>query len=347
MEHIKLDYYYGMESEQFAFFRIPKLLMTSSRYKDLSVHAKLLYGLMLDRMSLSRKNNWVDEDNKVYIQYSVEQVKEDLDCSKSTAIKYMTELKDIGLIKKERIGQGKVDIIYVMNFVTFEEEFQKSKNYTSENSGNNSDLDHMAGNIAEIQKCEEDICDEFQKSKNWTSKNQKSKKLTSRSAETKILEVQNLDINNNKINNIDYINNSNHIYPSVTGCDADEIDEMDEAERYMELIRENIEYDIMMADKHWIDRDMYEELYQIICDVVCVPRKTIRISGEDYPYSLVKSKFLKLKPSHLQYVIECIKNNTTKVSNIKAYMITALYNAQNTISHYYTAEVNHDFFGAR
>lgn len=114
---------------------------------------------------------------------------------------------------------------------------------------------------------------------------------------------------------------------------------------YMELIRENIDYDIMMSNPKWLDRDMYEELYQLICDVVCVPRKTIRIAGEDYPYSLVKSKFLKLNSTHLEYVIGCMKNNTTKVSNIKAYLTTALYNAPNTINHYYTAEVNHDMYG--
>lgn len=113
----------------------------------------------------------------------------------------------------------------------------------------------------------------------------------------------------------------------------------------MELIRENIEYDTLMSDHKWIDRDMYDELYELICDVVCVPRKIIRIAGEDYPYNLVKSKFLKLNSSYLQYVIGCMKNNTTKVGNIKAYLITALYNAPNTISHYYTAEVNHDMYG--
>ncbi len=120
---------------------------------------------------------------------------------------------------------------------------------------------------------------------------------------------------------------------------------MDETEAYMELIRENIEYDAMMMNRQWRERDMYEELYQLMCDVVCVPRKTIRIAGEDYPYSLVKSKFLKLNFSHLQYVIGCMEKNTTKVANIKAYLITALYNAPNTMNHYFAAEVNHDMYG--
>lgn len=142
---------------------------------------------------------------------------------------------------------------------------------------------------------------------------------------------------------------NNHIVlsaePSRKTLRITRMDPMDETKAYMDLIRENISYDIMMRDKKWSDRDMYDELYQLICDVVCVPRKSIRIAGEDYPYELVKSKFLKLNSSHLEYVIGCMKNNTTKVATIKAYLITALYNAPNTISHYYTAEVNHDMYG--
>ena len=90
---------------------------------------------------------------------------------------------------------------------------------------------------------------------------------------------------------------------------------------------------------------MFDELFQLICEVVCVPAKSVRIAGKDYPYSLVKSKFLKLNASHLEYVIGCMERNTTKVANIKSYLITALYNAPSTMSHYYTAEVNHDMYG--
>ena len=141
------------------------------------------------------------------------------------------------------------------------------------------------------------------------------------------------------------MNNTNPIHLSVLPSAGKKIDAMDEVEAYMELIKENIDYDIMMSRMQWRDRDMYDELYNIICDVVCVPRTTIRIGGEDYPYQLVKSKFLKLNASHLEYVIGCMQNNTTKVNNIKNYLITALYNAPNTIDHYYTAEVNHDMYG--
>ena len=175
-----------------------------------------------------------------------------------------------------------------------------------------------------------------------------SKKLVPRDKESEAPEIANFSANNTKYNNIEF-NNPNLINLSVTDSseqpEAKKMDEMDEAAAYMELIKENLEYDIMMSNKNWSDRDMFDELYELICDVVCVPRKTIRIAGEDYPYALVKSKFLKLNAQHLEYVMTCMQNNTTKVGNIKAYLITALYNAPNTIGHYYNAEVRHDMYG--
>ena len=90
---------------------------------------------------------------------------------------------------------------------------------------------------------------------------------------------------------------------------------------------------------------MYEEIYETVCDVVCVKRRAIRINGEDYPYELVKSRFLKLNSSHVAYVMDCMKNTDTKITNIRAYLITALYNAPSTMNHYYQQEVQHDMYG--
>lgn len=125
----------------------------------------------------------------------------------------------------------------------------------------------------------------------------------------------------------------------------EKMDTMDDVNAYIALIKENIEYDHYMKYGDVQDRELYDELFEIICEVICVKHRTVRIGGEDYPYELVKSKFLKLNSSHLNYVIGCMKNTTTKITNIKAYMVTALYNAPSTISHYYQQEVQHDMYG--
>lgn len=100
---MRFDYYYGIEAEQFSFYRVPRLLIKDVRFRGLSSDAKLLYGLMLDRMSLSMKNGWVDDENRAYIYYTVENVMEDLGCAKEKCIKIIAELdskKGIGLIEK-------------------------------------------------------------------------------------------------------------------------------------------------------------------------------------------------------------------------------------------------------
>lgn len=88
-----------------------------------------------------------------------------------------------------------------------------------------------------------------------------------------------------------------------------------------------------------------DEILELILETVCSPKRYIRIAGEDFPAEVVKSRFMKLDSSHIQYVFECIDKNTTKIRNIKSYLLTTLYNAPTTMSHYYTAEVNHDLYG--
>ena len=116
---MKLDYYYGFEGEQYTFYRIPKILMNDERFHGVSVEAKILYGVLLDRMSLSAKNNWVDEEGRVYIYFSLEDVMEMMACKSEKATRLFSELdekKGVGLIERVRQGQGKPSKIYVKNF---------------------------------------------------------------------------------------------------------------------------------------------------------------------------------------------------------------------------------------
>ena len=116
----KFDYYYGTQADTYSFYRIPKVLFTSPFFKGLSCEAKVLYGLMLDRMSLSIKNRWFDEEGRVYIMFSIDDVMEFLGCYKQKAVKLVHELDQehgIGLIEKKRIGFGKANTFYVKNFI--------------------------------------------------------------------------------------------------------------------------------------------------------------------------------------------------------------------------------------
>ena len=111
-----LDYFYGQSSELFSFYRIPKLLFQDSRFQPLSTDAKTLYGILLDRMSLSARNGWLDKAGRVFIIYTVQEVQDSLGCADKKATKLLRELEEYGLIERKRRGLGKPDLIYVKNF---------------------------------------------------------------------------------------------------------------------------------------------------------------------------------------------------------------------------------------
>ena len=110
---------------------------------------------------------------------------------------------------------------------------------------------------------------------------------------------------------------------------------------YREIIKENIEYDILVENPH-MDKDRLDEIVDLILETVCTARKTLRIAGDDYPAELVKSKFMKLNSSHIEFVLDCMRENTTKIRNIKQYLRAVLFNAPSTIGNYYTSLVAHD-----
>ena len=117
--------------------------------------------------------------------------------------------------------------------------------------------------------------------------------------------------------------------------------DMDE---YRELIKENIDYDILLSDMPY-DHDRLEEILELIVETVCSTKKYIRVAGTDYPAEVVRSRLLKLEAGHNQFVFDCLKENTTKIRNIKQYLLTTLYNAPTTIGNYYSALVQHDMYG--
>ena len=138
-------------------------------------------------------------------------------------------------------------------------------------------------------------------------------------------------------------NNSLSNYQSIN---LDGMDRMAERASYEELIRENLELELLERNNR-IDADRVNELVEIMLDAICSTSPTIRINGEDMPQAVVKSRFLKLDSSHIEYVLDSMLQNTTKVRNIRAYLLTSLYNAPTTLSSYYTALVNHDLYGDR
>ena len=170
-------------------------------------------------------------------------------------------------------------------------------------------------------------------------------------------DIQKTDLPKKEKSNTDLSNN--HSIPILSPTPSPLREETAEPERkgteaksqsaveiYREIIKDNIDYDILIQDPK-MDKDRLDEIVEIMLETVCTARKTIRIAGDDYPAELVKAKFMKLNSSHIEFVFDCMKENTTKIRNIKQYLKAVLFNAPSTIDSYYTALVNHDFYGSK
>ena len=128
-------------------------------------------------------------------------------------------------------------------------------------------------------------------------------------------------------------------FPDVTAQKRTEAKES--FERYRDLILENIDYDVLASDPH-VDRELLDEIVALVQETVCSTRSRIRVAGNDYPTEVVRSKLLKLNSEHIRFVMDCLKQNTTRIRNIRQYLLTALFNAPSTMNSYYTALVAHD-----
>lgn len=319
-----LDYFHPNESEQFTFYRIPKILFTDERFCGLSADAKILYGLMLDRMGLSLRNGWIDDKGHVFIYFTLEDSLNFLRCGHGKAVRLFAELEGIGLIERRKQGQGHPTKIFVKNFAT-QPETKTSGNGKSET------IQNPAEKANERPKPDSGQSEEMHTSENGPSAFPKIG-----SADFPILDGSDTYANHTELSETDP-----SIYPAGAKPEADS---MDAIEAYREVVKENISYDIL---KQKCDPERLDEIVDIILDTFCSRKKTIRIAGEDFPAEAVKSRLLKLDDGHIEYVLESLDRNTTEIRNIRSYLLTALYQAPTTINSYYAARVNHDLYGDR
>ena len=364
MQKIQFDYFTGMEAEQYSFYRVPKVLFTEPCFKALSCEAKVLYGLMLDRMSLSIKNRWLDSEDRVYIIFTVEEIAELMNCGTQKAVKLVKELDSnngIGLIEKKRLGLGKPNVIYVKNFMLREVPDQKpmdscadlqSEAENREKTGTflNCENHHSGVVKSTIQDCVESQLQngenhnsgmmkttnqEFSESQFQNGENHHSRIVEITKPEYPKSQSNNTDINKTDISETEI----NQSYPIISGNPQKKKDVMEKMRAYREVIHENIDY-------QYHAKEDVDELVELMIEVMMMPEDSmIRIAGVEKPVALVKNRFMKLNYSHIEYVLFCLNRNTTKIGNIKAYLLTALYNAPATINSYYQAEVNHDMYG--
>ena len=362
------DYFRAYEAEQFSFYRIPKVLFTDEYFQDLSTDAKVLYGLMLDRMVLSKRNRWFDEEGRVYIIFTVEEVATYMNCGRAKSMKLLAELdmkKGIGLIERVKRGFGQSDIIYVKNFIRAGLKLEQETACPDDQNVSLHEEEKERTPRSEKRTYRGSKSEPVEVRKTNLSR---SEKQTYRGSKSRLIEVRKNDPNNTDKSETDSNKTENSktdrseidsIYPSdveqtkisndiidieqttITG-QTDKRDQMKQFEFYTELVKQNISYDMLRHDCKTGDEQLLDEIVAIVAEFLSVPRETAWIGGVKYPYQYVRNRFLLLDDAHIRYVLECFRKNTTEVRNIKAYLLSSMLNATNTIDLYYQAKAQHD-----
>ena len=319
---MQFDYFYGNEAEQFTFYRIPKILITSPHFKKISDSAKLLYGLMLDRMSLSIRNGWLDDDNRAYIFFTTNDVMEQMCCGTEKATKMLTELdseKGIGLIERVKQGQGKPAIIYLKKFYELEDTARSTKLSEIESQDfQESKVKTFENRKTRLSKIESQ---DFWKSKNKTFENRKSGL-----SEIESLEFRKSKCNYNNINNTDI----NYIYPinqdnyNIQNSDTKTEEEwIDRYTKTVDEIKKQIDYDYLI---NHTERDIVDEVVNIMAEVMTVYRPKYKIEGDFIEYNAVVNKFRQITAQKLEICLLAYSRKIQRIKNPKAYWISTLYN---------------------
>ena len=278
------DYFYGQSGEMFSYFRVPKILFRDIRFKDLSTDAKTLYGILLDRMSLSVKNGWLDGQGRVYIIFPIQEVMDALGCADNKATKLFRELENAGLVERKRRGLGKPNLIYVKSFAD-----QRYLNRDKNDSGN-------------ADSGEQDAAKQRRNKTEW---------------------------NNTEMSETDP-------FFSEKG------DGVDERTRLEDYFSQSLEVDLLLRlcpD----DEDTIYQIVDLLVDTCSTNRKMLRITGDDKPAEVVRSRLKKLNADHIRFVLDSLAENTAPVRNMKQYLLAMLYNAPTTMNLYYQNKTNHDF----
>lgn len=287
------NYFYGQQADMFTFYRVPKVLFTDECFWNVSTDAKLLYGIFLDRMNLSARNGWIDGEGRVYIIFTIEEIKNQLGCAEKKSVKLLDELeKKCGLIERKRQGLGKPNLIYVKNFIEdpVKRQILNCQKYNSEMvESTTQELSKAQGNNTDIKDTENSDTDPF--------------------------------------------------YPS--GISEKEVDGDAEYQSYFQYFYEALEMEYLFREYPY-DRGLLENILELIVETVCSKRNVIRIASDDKPVGIVRSRLMKLNTEHIRFILTCFKENTTKVRNIKQYLLAAIYNAPTTMEGYYDALVRHD-----
>ena len=321
------------------FFRLPKVLFLDERYRVLSTDAKVLYALMLDRMGLSIRNGWADRAGRVFIYFTLTEIRKLLGCGHGKATGLCRELEHAALIERgPQVKKGRPQPIYVRDFACV---YGKPAAPKPEKTPEVPDFSDAENRQREPETAE--LSPRFPQG--FPQKPDGDGKPAPPMPESGGADAGNRQhgcrkpaASHTDVIKTDFSKTDPSIVSFPRGMPL--ADEMDRNEA-IQTIRENIAYDILI--QKWPDeKSRIDGIVSLLADTLCSRRPTIRISGEDIPSGDVRERLLSLDDGHIEYVFDCLSEHTGPIGNIRAYLLTALYNAPLTIDSYYDAKVRRD-----
>lgn len=280
------------DCEQYVFYRIPKMLISNPKFEKISFEAKFLYGILLDRQELSKKNGWADQKGHVFIIYTIEEIMRTVHCSDKKAIHLLKELEGAGLLEKKRQGLGKPSLLYLKNFTTQEEKNIRFRDREFYDSG-------------------DEVSTDLEPDELRSNDTERDSALQNHTEDSEIHS---------------FSPEGNHTYGS----------DLERREGYRKHFLEDVGFSFLPGE-YPEDADLLEEMLELLVETCSSRKQRIRIGGEDKPASVVTGQLMKLTADHIRYVLKSLEENTTRVKNMRTYLLTALYNAPFSMNHYYSA----------
>lgn len=330
------DFFYGNEVEKFQFYRVPKPLFSEKRFCEISIEARFLYGVLLDRTGLSKKNNWHDKDGKVFICFAHKEACELLGIGKEKSVRMFAELEKSGLIRRKNQGQGKPAKIYVMNFEKEvgepdqdESELENKDNIQPSDDNNEADLlksENPTSEMFEVELCNES---DRKKSENPTSKIPKNRPPY-------IIGKNDTDMN--------------YIYQSIMQQNRPLVKDRDRwTDKNMQELKQDvqfqIEYDILSErlDQLGIASETLDLIVEIICEAFNPYCSSITVNGLSLPPEVIQAQYRKLTAEHIIFIVDSLKEiqKTKQIKNIRNYLRTCLYNAPHAMDAFMDADIDY------
>lgn len=303
--------YFTIEtSDNFVFFRIPKVFFKDENFKSLCTDSKVLYGLMLDRMGLSRKNGWYDKNGHAYIYYSVASIQEDMGLSNKTVSKCLKELKELGLIKVVRQGLTKNNIIYVMDF--------------SRPAPDAPDIPEEDNTPLLPDDPDDSPVDDSSAGEERAEAGDAPWENYDPGASQKDTPLD------------DYAAPPQDIPPGkARGKTRDKPTERDYANTVLE-IKQNISYErLLQKYSSPTGHRIVEGVVALLADILCFPGESVVINKTPVPYDVVRTKLEQVECDHVEYVLDNILNSHIEIKNYKSYLLSSLYNSVDVLDLHY------------